>query len=142
LQEREIEPLGAERAERVDVRVIAATNRDLRQLIRDGRFLDDLFYRLYVVPISVPPLRNRLEDIPMLMEHFIDKHATRNDKAIAAVDDGVIDWLQAYRWPGNVRELENTIERAVVLATSSTITRNVVTMEAGVDALASAVPSM
>jgi transcriptional regulator with GAF, ATPase, and Fis domain len=142
LQEREIEPLGAERVERVDVRVIAATNRDLRQLVREGRFLDDLFYRLYVVPIPVPPLRERPEDIPMLAEYFIDKHATRNGKVIEAVEDGVIEWLQSYRWPGNVRELENTIERAVVLSTSSTIRREVVTMDVGVDALRGAVPSL
>jgi len=142
LQEREIEPLGAERSERVDVRVIAATNRDLRQLVREGRFLDDLFYRLYVVPIPVPPLRERIEDIPMLVEYFIDKHATRNGKAIEAVEDGVIEWLQKYRWPGNVRELENTIERAVVLSTSSTIRREVVTMDVGVETMAAAVPSL
>ena len=142
LQEREIEPLGSERAERVDVRIIAATNRDLRQLVREGRFLDDLFYRLYVVPIPVPPLRERIEDIPMLLEYFVEKHATRNGKAIDAVEDGVIEWLQGYRWPGNVRELENTIERAVVLSTSSTIRREVVTMDVGVDTLAAAVPSL
>jgi transcriptional regulator with GAF, ATPase, and Fis domain len=142
LQEREIEPLGSERAERVDVRIIAATNRDLRQLVREGRFLDDLFYRLYVVPILVPPLRERTDDIPMLVEYFIDKHATRNGKPIEAVEAGVIEWLQKYRWPGNVRELENTIERAVVLSTSSTIRREVVTMEVGVDTVAAAVPSL
>ena len=142
LQEREIEPLGSERAERVDVRVIAATNRDLRQLVREGRFLDDLFYRLYVVPILVPPLRERIEDMPMLVEYFIDKHATRNGRTIEAVEDGVIEWLQNYRWPGNVRELENTIERAVVLSTGSTIRRDVVTMDVGVDTLAALVPSL
>lgn len=142
LQEREIEPLGAERAERVDLRVIAATNRDLRQLVRDGRFLDDLFYRLYVVPIAVPPLRDRVEDIPMLMDYFIDKHATRNGRVIEAVEDGVIEGLLKYRWPGNVRELENTIERAVVLSTGTTIRREVVTMDVGVDTIPAAVPSL
>ena len=142
LQEREFEPLGAERAERVDVRVIAATNRDLRQLVRDGGFLDDLFYRLYVVPIALPPLRERIDDIPMLVEYFIDKHATRNSKVIDAIEDGVIEWLQEYRWPGNVRELENTIERAVVLSTSSTIRREVVTMDVGIETRAAAVPSL
>jgi len=142
LQEREIEPLGSERAERVDVRVIAATNRDLRQLVREGRLLDDLFYRLYVVPILVPPLRERIEDMPMLVEYFIDKHSTRNGRVIEAVEDGVIEWLQRYRWPGNVRELENTIERAVVLSTGSTIRRDVVTMDVGIDTLAAVVPSL
>jgi len=142
LQEREIEPLGAERVERVDVRVIAATNRDLRQLVRDGLFLADLFYRLYVVPILVPPLRERIDDIPLLVEYFIDKHATRNGKVIETIEDGVVERLQKYRWPGNVRELENTIERAVVLSTSRTITREVVMMDAGVDAVGAAVPSL
>jgi transcriptional regulator with GAF, ATPase, and Fis domain len=129
LQEREIEPLGAERTERVDVRVIAATNRDLRQLVDEGRFQDDLFYRLHVVPIVVPPLRERPEDIPMLVQYFADKHATRIGKSIDGLEDGVISMLQAYHWPGNVRELENTIERAVVLATGATITREAVAVE-------------
>jgi len=142
LQEREIEPLGSERAERVNVRVIAATNRDLRQLVGEERFLDDLFYRLYVVPIAVPPLRERTEDIPMLVEYFIEKHATRNGKTIDAVEDGVIEGLQQYRWPGNVRELENTIERAVVLSTSSTVRRELVTMDVGVYTPTAGVPSL
>jgi transcriptional regulator with GAF, ATPase, and Fis domain len=130
LQEREIEPLGSERAEQVDVRVIAATNRDLRQLVREGRFQDDLFYRLYVVPIFVPPLRDRLEDIPMLVAYFVDKHARRSGRTIDAVQDGVVSSLQEYHWPGNVRELENIIERAVVFATGSVITRDSVAFEA------------
>jgi transcriptional regulator with GAF, ATPase, and Fis domain len=129
VQEREFEPLGAERTEQVDVRVIAATNRDLRQLVDEGRFLEDLFYRLNVVPIVVPPLRERLEDIPMLAGYFVDKHATRNGKSIDALEEGVIERLQGYHWPGNVRELENTIERAVVLTIGHVITRGVVTME-------------
>ena len=129
LQEREIEPLGAERTELVDVRVIAATNRDLRQLVDEGRFQDDLLYRLHVIPIVVPPLRERVEDIPMLVEYFADKHAMRSGKFIDAVEDGVVSSLQEYYWPGNVRELENTIERAVVLTTGSTITRAAVTVE-------------
>jgi transcriptional regulator with GAF, ATPase, and Fis domain len=130
LQEHEIEPLGSERTEHVDVRVIAATNRDLRQLVGEGRFQDDLFYRLHVVPIAVPPLRARIDDIPLLVEHFADKHATRSGKPIDSLEDGVVPLLQEYRWPGNVRELENTIERAVVLTTGSTITREAVTVEA------------
>ena len=132
LQEREIEPLGAERTERVDIRVIAATNRNLRRLVTEGRFQHDLFYRLNVVPITVPPLRERGDDIPMLVEHFVNKHAVGNRKAIDTVEDGVVSWLQEYPWPGNVRELENTIERAVVLTTGSTITREVVTVEAAI----------
>jgi transcriptional regulator with GAF, ATPase, and Fis domain len=132
LQEREIEPLGAERTEQVDVRVIAATNRDLRQLVNDGRFQDDLFYRLHVIPIVVPPLRERLDDIPMLAAYFADKHGTRIGKSIEALDEGVVSSLQEYHWPGNVRELENTIERAVVLMTGAAITRDAVTVEASI----------
>jgi transcriptional regulator with GAF, ATPase, and Fis domain len=129
LQEREFEPLGAERTEHVDVRVIAATNRDLRQLVDEGGFQEDLFYRLHVVPIVVPPLRERLDDIPILVEYFVDKHATRNGKPINALEDGVIVSLQNYHWPGNVREVENTVERAVVLTTGHVITHDVVTLE-------------
>src|SRR5687768_2188266 len=122
LQEREFEPLGAERTQRVDVRVIAATNRDLRQMVADGRFQDDLFYRLNVIPIEIPPLRDRRDDIAPLVEHFIRKHAQRTGRRIDRVDDGVLAGLQQYDWPGNVRELENTIERAVVLSVGNVIT--------------------
>ena len=142
LQEREIEPLGAERTEHVDVRVIAATNRDLRQLVDEGRFQDDLYYRLQVFPIVVPPLRQRLEDIPLLVEHFVVKHARRSGKPIDAVEDGVISTLQKYDWPGNVRELENTIERAVVLTTGSTITRDAITIEARTGSRSALLPSL
>ena len=142
LQEREIEPLGAERTEHVDVRVIAATNRNLRQLVDEGLFQDDLFYRLHVVPIVVPPLRERLEDIPMLVQHFTRKHAMRSGKSIDALEDGVMSSLQEHHWPGNVRELENTIERAVVLTTGSTITRDAVTFEAKADLRMPGVPSL
>jgi two-component system, NtrC family, response regulator AtoC len=121
LQEREFEPLGAERTERVDVRVIAATNRDLRQLVTDGQFQGDLFYRLNVIPIHIPPLRERREDIPVLLDHFVRKHAQRTGKPIDRIEDGVLTALQQYDWPGNARELENTIERAVVLSTARTL---------------------
>jgi transcriptional regulator with PAS, ATPase and Fis domain len=142
LQEREIEPLGSERPERVEVRVIAATNRHLRQLIEDGQFLDDLFYRLHVIPITVPPLRDRLDDIPMLVEYFIVKHATLSGKQIDAVEDEVVASLQGHHWPGNVRELENTIERAVVLTTGSTITQETITVESAEAARTLGVPSL
>jgi transcriptional regulator with GAF, ATPase, and Fis domain len=141
LQEREIEPLGSERTEHVDVRVIAATNRDLRQLVGAGRFQDDLFYRLHVIPIVVPPLRERLEDIPMLAEFFAHKHATRCGKSIDALEEGVMAMLQEYHWPGNVRELENAIERAVVLTTGSAITRDAVTVAGPLAVRTPAVPS-
>jgi DNA-binding NtrC family response regulator len=121
LQEREFEPLGSERTQRVEVRVIAATNRDLHQMVSDGRFQEDLFYRLNVIPVHIPPLRERREDIPVLVEHFIAKHAPRVGKRIDGIAPGVMEALQASDWPGNVRELENTIERAVVLCQSAII---------------------
>jgi DNA-binding NtrC family response regulator len=116
IQEREFEPLGSERTQKVDLRVIAATNRDLRQMVADGRFQEDLYYRLNVIPIHIPPLRERREDIPVLVEHFIEKHAQRAGKRIDGIAPGVMQALQASDWPGNVRELENTMERAVVLS--------------------------
>jgi transcriptional regulator with GAF, ATPase, and Fis domain len=125
----------------VDIRVIAATNRDLRQLVDERRFQDDLFYRLHVVPIVVPPLRERPEDIPMLVEYFADKHATRSNKPIDELEDGVVSSLQEYHWPGNVRELENTIERAVVLTTGTTISRDAVSVEAATSLRTACVPS-
>jgi len=131
LQEREVEPLGAERPEHVDVRVIAATNRDLTQLVDEGRFQADLYYRLNVIPIAMPPLRDRPGDIPILAEHFAQKHAARCGRSIRMLDDDAVDELRRHDWPGNVRELENTIERAVVLATGSTLTRDTVTIEDG-----------
>lgn len=122
LQDREFEPLGAERTERVNLRVIAATNRDLRQMVSDGRFQEDLFYRLNVIPITIPPLRERPEDIPLLVDHFLRRFAERSGKRIDGVDERVLADLERYDWPGNVRELENTLERAVVLATGPRLT--------------------
>ena len=121
LQEREFEPLGSERSQQVDVRVIAATNRDLRQMVVDGLFQEDLFYRLNVIPIEIPPLRSRREDVPVLAEYFVRKHQQRTGKRIERIEEGVLDKLADYEWPGNVRELENTIERAVVLSTTGVI---------------------
>ena len=142
LQEREIEPLGAERSEVVDVRVIAATNRDLQQLVEDGRFHSDLFYRLHVVPLTVPALRERFDDVPLLVEHFIEKHAKRSGKSIGGVDDGVMDLLQSHDWPGNVRELEHTIERAVIFTDGHTIRREAIVLSSAVVAREIGVPSL
>jgi two-component system, NtrC family, response regulator AtoC len=142
LQEREFEPLGAERTVRVDVRVIAATNRNLQQLVSEGRFQEDLFYRLNVIPIEIPPLRERREDIPVLAEHFVHKHEQRTGKRIDRVEDGVIAGLQAYDWPGNVRELENTIERAVVLSTDRVITARAIPVLGSAAAQTPGLPSL
>ena len=128
LQEREFEPLGAERTQKVDVRVIAATNRDLRAMVADGRFQEDLYYRLSVIPVELPPLRERRDDIPLLVDHFVRKHVGRTGKRIERVDKPALDALSAYDWPGNVRELENTIERAVVLATGPLIDAGAISM--------------
>jgi DNA-binding NtrC family response regulator len=143
LQDREFEPLGAERTQKVDVRVITATNRDLRQLVSQGKFLEDLFYRLNVIPIEMPPLRERREDIPLLIEHFVRRFAERTGKAIDGVDDKAMTELARYEWPGNVREVENTIERAVVLATDRVLTsRTIWLMSATATPAAAAVPSL
>jgi DNA-binding NtrC family response regulator len=143
LQDREFEPLGAERTQKVDVRVIAATNRDLRQLVSEGKFLEDLFYRLNVIPIEMPPLRERRDDIVLLVEHFVRRFAERTGKTIEGVDEKAMTELTRYEWPGNVRELENTIERAVVLSTSPLLTsRTVWLMSATATPAAAAVPSL
>jgi len=142
LQEREFEPLGAERTEKVDLRVMAATNRDLRQMVTDGRFQEDLFYRLNVIPIHIPPLRERRDDIPPLVEHFVTKHAHRTGRRIERLDEGVLAALQQYDWPGNVRELENTIERAVVLSAGHVITARAISTLGAVTQQATGLPSL
>lgn len=115
IQEREIDKIGQPNPIPVNVRIIAATNRDLRTLIEDGQFRADLFYRLSVVSIELPPLRERRDDIPMLVQHFLRKHCERYQLAVPSVTDDAIELLGRYEWPGNVRELENVIEHAVVL---------------------------
>jgi DNA-binding NtrC family response regulator len=121
LQEREIERLGGSRPVPVDVRVLAATNVNLRQAVRDRIFREDLYYRLNVVPIQVPPLRERREDVPRLVEHFVRKFARESRRDVRGVSAGALDALTRYDWPGNVRELENVIHRAVVLATGPVV---------------------
>ena len=117
LQEGEFERLGSPRTIKVDVRVIASTARDLKAEIRNSRFREDLFYRLNVFPITMPPLRMRRDDIPELVRHFIDKYARKIGRQIKTVPKTVMQSLQGYYWPGNVRELEHVIERAVITST-------------------------
>jgi formate hydrogenlyase transcriptional activator len=116
LQEQEFEPVGSSRTVRVDVRIIAATNRDLEQEVRAGRFRSDLFFRLNVVPLTVPPLRDRASDIPMLVAYFLSRFSKKFGRKIDGVTRETMDRLMKYRWPGNVRELQNIVERAVVMA--------------------------
>jgi PAS domain S-box-containing protein len=118
LQEREFERVGGAQTIRVDVRVITATNRDLGVAAANGSFRQDLFYRLNVFPIEVPPLRERQEDILLLVEYFVRRYATRMGKSIQSIDKKTLDLLQAYAWPGNIRELQNVIERSVILSSS------------------------
>jgi Nif-specific regulatory protein len=122
LQEREFERVGGTRPVRVDFRLIAATNRDLDQAVREGRFREDLFYRLNVITIALPPLRDRREDIQMLGEYFVRKHAPRCGRRVRGVEASALERLSAHGWPGNVRELENVIEQALVLGVGEWIT--------------------
>ena len=143
LQEREFERcLGSERTVKVDVRVIAATNRDLAEMVSEGRFQEDLYYRLNVIPIAVPPLRERREDIPVLVDYFVRRHATRAGKRIEAVAPEAMAQLAELPWPGNVRELENTIERAVVLSSHPVLQVTDIILVGSVATSTSALPSL
>ncbi|MFO1173004.1 MAG: sigma-54 dependent transcriptional regulator [Hyphomicrobiaceae bacterium] len=122
LQEGEIDPVGAKRPVKVDIRIIAATNRDMIQLVREGKFREDLYYRLSVFPLWVPPLRERMEDVPELARHFITKFAAEEGKRVAGLDPQAAQLLSAYSWPGNVRQLENAVFRATVLAEGDMLT--------------------
>ncbi|MGH9554760.1 MAG: sigma-54 interaction domain-containing protein, partial [Terriglobales bacterium] len=121
LQEQEFERLGSTRTIHVDVRLIAATNRDLEKLVAEGRFRSDLFYRLNVFPLRVPPLRERREDIPLLVRYFAQRFAQRMDREIETIPAAAMNALVAWDWPGNVRELENIIERSVILSKGSVL---------------------
>src|SRR5439155_14310108 len=121
IQENEVEPVGARKPVRVDVRIISATNRDLITDVMQGRFREDLFYRLHVFPISIPPLAERPEDIPELARHFLARFAAEEGKRVTRISAEALALLCAYRWPGNVRQLENAVFRAVVLAEGSEI---------------------
>ncbi len=116
LQEQEFERLGGARTIRVDVRIVAATNQDLQQMVQEQRFRADLFYRLNVFPIALPSLRERPEDIPLLVRHFVRKCASRMNKPVSCVSEEAMDVLRRYDWPGNIRELQNVIERAVIIS--------------------------
>ncbi|MFP4176929.1 MAG: sigma 54-interacting transcriptional regulator [Planctomycetota bacterium] len=124
LQEKEFERVGGAKTHRVDVRIVAATNEDLEKLMKEGRFREDLFYRLNVIPIQIPPLRDRTDDIPFLVDHFLEKYNEQYDKEVSQISREVLDTFMHYPWPGNVRELESCIERAVVLSQSGTIGMN------------------
>jgi two-component system response regulator HydG len=122
LQEGEFERLGGAKTIRTDVRLIAATHRDLEQMVEQGAFRQDLFYRLSVVPVELPPLRDRREDIPLLADHFLQHYAQKNRKTVRGFHRQSLDLLTAYHWPGNIRELENTLERAVILCLGDRVT--------------------
>jgi len=122
LQQREVIPVGATEAQSVDARVIAATNRDLEDEIKRGHFRADLYYRLNVIAVHLPPLRHRADDIPVLAESFLQRSARQRNETVKSIDEEALDALLAYQWPGNVRELENALERAVILTSSDVIT--------------------
>ncbi|NNF26385.1 MAG: sigma-54-dependent Fis family transcriptional regulator [Gemmatimonadetes bacterium] len=122
LQEQEFERVGGSRAVKVDVRIVATSNRNMEEFVREGRFREDLFYRLSVVPLRVPPLRERRDDIPLLVRHFAARVAAANGRPVPAVSDAALDVLVAYDWPGNVRELSHAVERALVLEQGDSLT--------------------
>ena len=122
IQEREIQRVGGEETLSVDVRILAATNRNLEEDVKNGKFREDLFYRLNVVTLRIPPLRERQDDTPLLAQHFLEKYAKKNHKQVKGFSPLAMDMLLKYAWPGNVRELENVIERAVILLPDEHIT--------------------
>ena len=121
LQDRRFRRLGGTEEVQADIRVVAATNQDLDKMVAEGKFREDLFYRVNVIPMRLPPLRDRREDIPLLAEHFLSKYSEQMDKPVHSISNEAIGLLQAYGWPGNVRELENIIERAVALERSPAV---------------------
>ncbi len=124
LQNREFEPLGSTRTLKVEVRIIAATNRDLEAMVREGRFRNDLFYRLNVFPVVLPPLRERMEDLPLLAQHFLACYREKSGRQVKELSEEVLQAFNRYSWPGNIRELENAIERGVIVCQRETLTLN------------------
>jgi DNA-binding NtrC family response regulator len=122
LQEGEVDPVGSKRPVKVDIRLISATNRNLQQLVQEGKFREDLYYRLNVYPIFVPPLRERRDDVTALVRHFIESFAASEGKKVRDIGPEAMQMLEAYKWPGNVRQLENAIFRAIVLADGDVLT--------------------
>ncbi|MDH3892609.1 MAG: sigma-54 dependent transcriptional regulator [candidate division Zixibacteria bacterium] len=142
IQEREFERVGSSSTIAVDVRLIATSNRNLKEYINNGRFREDLFYRLNVIPIAISPLDERKEDIPLLVEHFIDKYNRENSRQIMGVDSTALKLLMKYHWPGNVRELENLIERAVVTTRGDTLTEDDFPADLALGPIADDLPSL
>ena len=122
LQSREFEPIGSNRTQKVDVRIITATNRDLEKMVREGRFRDDLYYRLNVFQLVMPPLRERLEDLPVLADFFLKRYGERNRRDVLSLAPEVLQAFRDYSWPGNIRELENVIERGVIVCQGDVLT--------------------
>ena len=131
IQEKDFIPIGSTRPKKVDVRFVAATNKDLRREVSEGRFREDLYYRLNVITIELPPLRERTEDVEPLAHHFLKRFAARMSKHIHSIEPDALETLRSYTWPGNVRELENVMERAVILTQGSTITSAVIPLQGG-----------
>jgi formate hydrogenlyase transcriptional activator len=121
IQDQEFERVGGTRTIRTDVRFVAATNRDLKAMVDENEFRADLYYRLHVFPLSVPPLRERREDIPLLTRYFVQKHAQRMGRAIDKIPTSAMEALTRYDWPGNIRELQNVLERSVILTHGNTL---------------------
>src|SRR5439155_5476257 len=141
LQEREFERVGGSETLKVDVRVVSATHRDLEALIAAGKFREDLYYRLNVFPITLPPLRDRQDDVPKLVEHFVGKFNRVTGKAVRGFDAGALAALQQYSWPGNVRELENVVERAIIVCRGNEVTASDLDFGRRVQAAQAASPS-
>ena len=120
LQEQEFERLGSSRTRRTDIRLVAATNRDLLAMVHQHTFREDLYYRVHVFPLTVPPLRERVDDIPVLVAYLIERYAKKAGKKIRHIEQQTLAWLQAYPWPGNIRELQNVVERAVIMCDGET----------------------